>query len=173
MSRNILRHNTRLFYIFSLLLLFPLVSGCRKDEFVDTSISIVESYVINSIDYPDLRTSLRNSRPYVFNKGGYIEALDTTVNRIINYNEQQSDTTTLLVYRYDVDYPVKNVPIRVCVLPDGNINLNASFEMHKDDNVYDSCYVNIICVKVPKIPDLKTFSFSSDLTIKYNAGNSF
>jgi len=167
MLKNTLRHNTSLLVRVFILLLPILVSRCGKDEFVDTSIPIIESYVVTSIDCPELTTSLKNNRPYVFNKGGYIEELGATINSIINYNELQSDTTTLLIYRNDVDYPVKNMPIYVHRLSDGGINLSVTYEVDKNHKEYDELYKNIICVKVPKILNLKTFSYSCALTTVY------
>lgn len=142
-----------IFSFFSILLF-----GCREPEFRDHRIHIIDSYVFTSIEYPELHTSLLNSYPYIFNDGGYIEELGSIINKSIDFNKPQSDSTTLLVYRHDIDYTLQNTRIDVYKQPDGNIKIKLLYEIIKNSNISENRYTNVICIKVPKINNLNTFS---------------
>lgn len=158
--------------IFKILLLsfiFTLFTfGCNDEEPKTQKIPIIDSYVFNSIEYPNLNISLLNSHPYVFNKGGYIDELGY-INDLIDFNKSQSDTTTLLVYRQDIDmtYPLNNIIVNTYKVSNENINVSVTYEVNKGSSEYENRYMNIICIKVPKIIDLNTFSYESAIRIVY------
>lgn len=149
-----------------LIFLSIFLSGCRDIELKDSTIPIIDSYVFTSIEYPELHTSLSNSHPYIFNDGGYIEDLGPIINNAIDFNKLQSDSTTLLVYRHDIDYKLQNTRVKVYKGTDGDIVMNVLYEINKTTDDDEERYLNIICVKIPKISNLDTFSYESAVRLK-------
>lgn len=139
--------------------------GCNEEEFKSQIIDVTDTYVFTDIEYPTLHTSLSNSHPYVFNNGGYIEELGQIINEQIDFNYLQSDTTTLLVYRHDIAYNLDNEIVKVYKDFNGNVKMFVTYEIKNKSHEYENRYLNIICVKIPKIKELNTFSYESAVRV--------
>lgn len=138
-----------------------LFGGCGKEDFDYIKVPVIESKVFTGIEYPELKVEMSNGDSYVYNEGGDIAQLGPIINGNIDFNKQQSDTVTLLVHRHDVPYMCRNRVVGVWKDAEGRLIVHVTYELDRDGYDYEDRYVNVICIKIPKIKNLTTFSYGA------------
>lgn len=142
------------------------LSGCNEENHVESyDIPVIEWYRFTSIEYPCIDTKISNGESMVCNNLYEMEPLGSVINSKINFNREQIDTVTLLVHRQDVSYRNCSVDIKVNEDVDGKISVRTIYNLNSIDQEYEDRYVNLICIKIPKITALTNFTYHSAIKV--------